>query len=591
MYDCPGHEDEVDCDSYLCPGYYRCFDSQSCLHPSHVCDGISQCPRSDDELLCDLACPDQCTCHGLAFTCPQPFDAHRYPHLRYLNARGSGMTWKRLEENTMLVYLSLARCGLNHLANITFPNVNILDLSDNDLAVITFDSVCTLPNLKTLFLSNNPLLTLLNNSIGSLSTCQGIQMLDLSFNSLPAISEQFVNMFPNLRSLNLSQCSTQRVSGQGFQPMKQLGLLDLRGCPISEFQADTFKGLSQLQAVYGDSYKLCCTVAKARDVESNVCHAPVDEISSCQDLLRSNVYRVCLALLNVMALLGNSVSFVFRVASLKGKGSQGFSVFVLHLCVSDFLMGVYLSVIGVADRMYKNDYVAQDTSWRQSSVCKFAGFLSFLSSEVSAFIVCLITLDRLLVFRFPLSFWRFNGTHAQAAALLSWLVGLVVAAVPLAPFVTHWQFYSQTGICIPLPVTRTTFAGRDYSFGVMIVLNFLLFLVIAAGQVAIYSAIRSNAMKGTQTSQRSQDTDIARRLFTIAISDFLCWFPIGLLGMLASNDIPISGEISVVMAIIVMPLNSAINPFLYTLNVILEKTRRIKEQKLLNWLKAQQREK
>ena len=140
-------------------------------------------------------------------------------------------------------------------------------------------------------------------------------------------------------------------------------------------------------------------------------------------------------------------------------------------------------------------------------------------------------------------------------------------------------------------MTRTTFAGRDYSFGVMIVLNFLLFLVIAAGQVAIYSAIRSNAMKGTQTSQRSQDTDIARRLFTIAMSDFLCWFPIGLLGMLASNDIPISGEISVVMAIIVMPLNSAINPFLYTLNVILDKTRRIEEEKLLNWLKAQQREK
>ena len=120
----------------------------------------------------------------------------------------------------------------------------------------------------------------------------------------------------------------------------------------------------------------------------------------------------------------------------------------------------------------------------------------------------------------------------------------------------------------------------------MIVLNFLLFLVIAAGQVAIYSAVRSNAMKGTQTSQRSQDTDIARRLFTIAISDFLCWFPIGLLGMLASNDIPISGEISVVMAIIVMPLNSAINPFLYTLNVILDKTRRMKEEKLLNWLKG-----
>jgi hypothetical protein len=60
-------------------------------------------------------------------------------------------------------------------------------------------------------------------------------------------------------------------------------------------------------------------------------------------------------------------------------------------------------------------------------------------------------------------------------------MGLVLAAVPLFPQLRHWQFYHQTGICIPLPVTRSDFHGHGYAFGVMIVLNFVLFLLIAVG--------------------------------------------------------------------------------------------------------------
>ncbi|PVD35473.1 hypothetical protein C0Q70_02436 [Pomacea canaliculata] len=69
VFDCPGKQDETACDTYTCPGYYRCRSSHVCLHPDHVCDGWSQCPEGDDELLCDLSCPDTCVCHGLAFTC------------------------------------------------------------------------------------------------------------------------------------------------------------------------------------------------------------------------------------------------------------------------------------------------------------------------------------------------------------------------------------------------------------------------------------------------------------------------------------------------------------------------------------------
>ena len=65
--------------------------------------------------------------------------------------------------------------------------------------------------------------------------------------------------------------------------------------------------------------------------------------------------------------------------------------------------------------------------------------------------------------------------------------------------------------------------------------------------------------------------NVARRLLTVAICDNLCWFPIGLPGLMASSGTPISGEVNVAMAIFLLLFSSAHNPFLYTLNAVMQK--------------------
>ena len=99
-------------------------------------------------------------------------------------------------------------------------------------------------------------------------------------------------------------------------------------------------------------------------------------------------------------------------------------------------------------------------------------------------------------------------------------------------------------------------------------------------QFFIFWSIHVNTMSSDQTTRQSHDRIIARRLLTVAMADFLCWFPIGLLGLLASSGTPIPGEVSVAMAIFVLPFNSALNPFLYTLNVVLEKRRRAQAERI-----------
>ncbi|KAL8602534.1 hypothetical protein ACOMHN_058472 [Nucella lapillus] len=588
--DCPSHEDEADCGDYICPGLYRCRGSRVCLHAEHVCDRLYHCPSQDDELYCHLHCPPGCTCYGLALWCPVLFDSVHVQNLRYLDGSDSGMRPRHLADQDMLVHLILRRCALTVLGNVTFPNLRHLDLGDNLLPVVQLSHFKALPNLRYLVLAGNPLAPHIIDNDDVRATVSHVLYLDISRVKMKTFSTASLSLTPNLKSLNLSQNGIEQLEGS-FEILKQLSVLDIRGCALETFQRDVVKDLSDFQRMYADNYKMCCPSTLPADFNVHNCRAPFNEVSSCQSLLRSDAYRVALALFAVFALTGNVGSFLLRMFVLERKGRSGFSVFVSHLCVSDFLMGVYLAIIGLADHEYRGTYLWEDVRWRHSAACQAAGFLCLLSSEVSAVLVCCITLDRFLALTFPLSAVRFTLKTSHLACCLTWILGLTIALVPLLPATAHWQFYPHTGICMPLPVTREDFAGRDYSFSIVIVLNFVLFLLIALGQVCIYLSIRANSMAVEgDSSRKTQDVTIARRLFTIAVSDFLCWFPVGLLGLLSSRGVAVPGEVRVGMAVLVLPLNAALNPGLYSLNLLLERRRRAAQHMLLATLEGHMRE-
>ena len=503
------------------------------------------------------------------------------------------MSPSTLVATPLLVHASFSGCRLDHLAIPRLPNLRSLNLKNNRLTAVHADAFINVTNLKTLILALNPIQSFILSMRNGISA--SVEMLDVSGIRMFETNPNLSIIFAEVRTLNLSQNSIQSVAIDGFQALKKLRVVDLRGNPVTVFPVNLFRGLEDLDAVYADNYKLCCPDMLPRGFNPARCWAPSDEISSCQALLRSNIYRTSLAILSVLALLGNLGSFVYRVFFQGVSKTQGFVVFVLHLNVADFVMGVYLAVIGVADRMYMGSYLWHERAWTKGVPCKAAGFLCLLSSEVSALTICLIALDRAVVIRFPFTRYRFRKRSAHAACLVAWLLGLVLASVPLMSFSPPWDFYGQTGICIPLPITRVDFAGHDYSFAVMIVFNFVLFLLIALIQAFIYMAIRSQRMAVTDptqsatSSQTSKDLRIASNLAVVAVSDFLCWFPIGLLGVLTSSGVRIPGEVNVAMAIFVLPVNSAINPFLYTLSLILGRRQKAREMRLQRLLEQAQR--
>ncbi|KAK7112084.1 hypothetical protein V1264_011593 [Littorina saxatilis] len=567
--DCPGKEDEIDCDHYTCPGFYRCRDSKICLHHDHLCDGVFHCPQRDDELLCNFTCPENCTCYGHAFICTAHFSADQYGELRYLSAPHTGMALSNVSSNRFLIHLELQFCGIFEIGKLDLPNLQYLDLSYNYLENITSTDLSQLHNLRVVSFAFNFLL-ITDSLFDGQETFSNLYDVNFAGAYFQEHGNPFSSNFPNLIKLNLSL--TKHASS--FRFPKELRKLDLRKCSKLTFTRDELEGFPKLEYLYTDNYELCCKTISLQKVDPENCHAPKDELSSCDALLSSEEYRVFLAVYAGMALFGNLGSFSYRVFFEKEAVKMGFDVFVAHLCVADFMMGVYLAIIGVADRAYYGNYLWEHTTWKQSVACKVAGFLSLLSSEVSAFLICLITLERYLVISFPHKNLRFSRWLAHVACFNMWIIGVLLAAVPLFPKFEHWKFYSQSGVCIPLPITRRDFPGKDYVFGIMIVFNFILFILIAIGQLLIYLAIRSKSVSAGRSSNKSKEMAVARRLLAVVMTNFLCWFPIGLLGILARCGVPIPGEVNVAMAIFVLPFNSALNPFLYTFSLLMERRRK-----------------
>ena len=584
LYDCMDHEDEEACEAFTCPGYYRCFNSTVCAHADHLCDGWPHCPQHDDEWLCTMICPAQCFCLGHAFLCSKPLLAHLFLHLRYLDARGSGVTPTGLQDNFYLVHLSLSKCHLNFLPVMAFLNLQFLDLSDNNLTSVNMTVFTRLVNLRTLLLAKSPIEFIHSDPRSDVQLRQ-LRRVDLSHNKLSVFNSISFSNVVSVQHLNLSFSSIHTIHPNGFHYTPRLTELYLAGNPINTFSADLFKTLRMIDTLSSQTYKLCCREILPEHFEMITCDAPRDEISSCEDLLQSETYRGFLWLICCLSLLGNMFCLVVRICVQKTAPSSGFHVFVTNLSTADLLMGVYIAVVGAADSMYRGKFLFYDETWKHSVSCKVAGFLSLLSSEVSAFVIWLITLDRFIVLHFPFSSVRFQRASAAVACLITWLVGVLLALVPLLPVTSHWEFYSQTGICIPLPVIRKEFKGKAFSFGIFIIFNFVLFMLIAAGQAFIYWSVRKNALD-TESTKISRDLTIARRLISVAVTDFLCWFPIGLCGLLALADIPIPGEVNVALAIFVLPLNSALNPFMYTFNMLIEKRRKSREALLLQWLES-----
>ena len=572
VMDCPLGQDEEACDSFSCVGFFRCRGAiNQCVHMDHVCDEIFQCPQHDDELLCDLQCPNNCTCNGLAFTCGKLFLPSEFPRLKYLDASETLLSLTVLFSNTMLVFLNLAKCGLTSVSNVSLPNLQFLDLSDNGITSI--DSVVFLgwQNLHTLCLAGNPLHVNMFTGVSDVDF-HTLTTLDLSRLHLDMFNASLLTLFRNLQSLNLSDSSIHVLSAP-LTPLKQLRVLDVRKCPIVTYPRDVLRALSSLKEMYSDVFSLCCPHILPKSFNTKGCNAPPNIISSCTNSVAWDMGRIILSFVAIISSAGNALCMLSISVFGRTFKASSQDVVVLHLTFSDFLMGVYLSINGITDLMYKGEYFWYDVTWRHSAMCRLSGFLAFVSCNVSPMIITVVTLQCLI----PLycgsvsHICRARVTHL--VCVTAWLVGLVLATVPLLPVASHWRLYSQSALCLPSPVSTIHSAGQDYVVAVLVVLRLTLAMLMCVAHVLTYHRLANYSVTADDPVGTAPALSRARRLFGMTLCHCLCLLSFAAMEILASRRNADTLHVRAAITMTLLPCGAAMDPLLYVFGISREHRR------------------
>uniref|UniRef100_A0A8W8HLZ7 G-protein coupled receptors family 1 profile domain-containing protein n=2 Tax=Magallana TaxID=2171616 RepID=A0A8W8HLZ7_MAGGI len=107
--------------------------------------------------------------------------------------------------------------------------------------------------------------------------------------------------------------------------------------------------------------------------------------------------------------------------------------------------------------------------------------------------------------------------------------------------------------------------GWEYSVFVFLVLNFLSFLVIFISYLWMF-LVAKQTTTAVRKSKAKSDNSMAKRMTLIVMSDFFCWVPIILLGFASLGGATVPPQVYAWVAVFVLPLNSAMNPVLYTIS-------------------------
>ncbi|XP_063044566.1 relaxin receptor 1 [Engraulis encrasicolus] len=477
-----------------------------------------------------------------------------------------------------LVLLVLLNNNLSRLDDICLemPRLNWLDLEGNQIERVENVTFRSCSMLTVLVLQRNRINHLHDKAFSPLHK---LGELDLSNNRIAAFPPHLFVHLLDLLQLNISYNPILDLEVDHFDNLYKLKSLVIDGIEIGNIQRRMFEPLRNLTHIYFKKFQYCGYAPHVRSCKPNT-----DGISSLEDLLANIVLRVFVWVVSATTCFGNV--FVICMRSYIRSENKLHAMCIISLCCADGLMGVYLFMIGTYDLKFRGEYNRHAQAWMDSSACQVVGSLAMLSTEVSVLLLTYLTLEKYICIVYPFRYLTPGRRRTVTILVAIWVLGFVIAFLPLVCKGVFRNFYGTNGVCFPLHSEQPETEGAQiYSIVIFLGLNLAAFLVIVLSYGSMFYNIQRT---GTQTTKYSnhikKELTIAKRFFSIVITDSLCWIPIFILKILSLMQVEIPGSISSWVVIFILPINSALNPILYTLT-----TRPFKETLLQVWANYRQR--
>ncbi|GLH05821.1 Toll-like receptor Tollo [Gryllus bimaculatus] len=482
------------------------------------------------------------------------------------------LKWLIVEHNQLQQLPLRALNGLRHLKLLDLshngltltgehfpelPQLTILDLERNAITTLERELFNKLPRLSQLYLQHNRISTI---NYGAFVGNRALLRLNLSFNYLHSMDSDTMKPLGGLKALSLKANPFDYIPRSLLQPLANLSSLNLEGIEMEQLDLQIFDAdiLPSLQILWLHRFHFC---SYAPWVKS--CRPNTDGISSAEHLLQRPEQRAAVWVLAALALGGNALVLGGRAAARDD--SPALSAVVRNLAAADLLMGAYLCAVGACDRELRGRYAAHALRWMASWRCTAAGAAAMLSSEVSVLVLLFLSLERFLLIAVP--FGAPGGLSPRVARRVLaaiWALGLLLAALPAIQWRHSNRFYGTNGLCFPLHIEDPYMQGWQYSS----------FIVLGVNIPGVWrTRRRAGAAVAASAERGSRELEIALRVLLLVLTDAACWVPVAALKLLALARGHVPADVYAWVVVLVLPVNSALNPLLYTFSTPRYRTR------------------
>ncbi|KAJ8980695.1 hypothetical protein NQ317_010598 [Molorchus minor] len=389
----------------------------------------------------------------------------------------------------------------------------------------------------------------------------------IDHNEITTIRRTTFENLGNMELLSLRNNKIDNIEENAFHNLVNLKELNIEAIEITNIHTSMFSTLKNLESIHFKRYSYCHYVGS-----ETRCRPLSDGISSNNQLLYKPLFRytnwlICFSTCsgNILVLFGR---FLFR------DENKVLSLIIKNLAVSDFLMGIYLLLIGIQDMRYRNIYFLEAQNWISSWGCTVVGMFAMVSSEVSVLLLVFMSVDRFFLIAVP--FGRYSSVTMRETTfvlLFIWGFGILLAIFPALEYMSTTRFYGVNGLCFPFHIDDPYGIGWEYSAIIFFAINgtglFIIAFVYAAMFISIYRT--RNA-----TTLQTKDYEFAIRFFFIVLTDVTCWLPIITVKAAAMMGAQISADLYGWLVVFILPINSALNPILYTFTTPKYRTQIIK---------------
>ncbi|XP_034517340.1 relaxin receptor 1 isoform X7 [Ailuropoda melanoleuca] len=477
------------------------------------------------------------------------------------------LEWLIIEDNHLSRISPLTFYGLNSLILLALMNNVLTHLPDKPLCQ-------HMPRLHWLDFEGNHIHNLRNFTFIS---CSNLTVLVMRKNKINHLNENTFAPLQKLDELNLSYNPIQKIQADQFDYLVKLSSLE--GIEISNIQQRMFRPLTNLSHIYFKKFQYCAYAPHVRSCKPNT-----DGISSLENLLANIIQRVFVWVVSAVTCFGNI--FVICMRPYIRSENKLHAMSIISLCCADCLMGIYLFLIGAFDLKFRGEYNKHAQLWMESIHCQLVGSLAILSTEVSVLLLTFLTLEKYICIVYPFRCLRPRKCRTITVLVLIWIAGFMVAFIPLTNKEFFRNYYGNNGVCFPLHSEDTGSTGAQiYSVTIFLGVNLVAFIIIVFSYGSMFYSVHQSTITATEIrNQVKKEMILAKRFFFIVFTDALCWIPIFVLKFLSLLQVEIPGTITSWVVIFILPINSALNPILYTLT-----TRPFKEMIHQFWYNYRQR--